>query len=164
MLTRRRFVQAAATGATVAAFPFIATGASDELARLMKASDLIYVTPIKSNGEESKCQAEVWFVNDETDMFICTETSTWRAYAPRIGLDRARVWVGDVGVWTRSDGKYKSLPQLDCKASLVEDKGEIDRVLELYGEKYTMEWVVWGRRFRNGLNDRSRTMLRYTPV
>jgi len=164
VLTRRRFFQAAGAGVSFAAFPFVAGGAADPLAEAMKSSGLIYVTPIKTNGEESKCQAEVWFVSDGKDMFICSETSSWRAYAPRIGLDTARIWVGDVGVWTRSDGKYKKLPRVDCKASYVEDKAEIERVLETYGNKYTMEWLVWGRRFRDGLGNGSRTMVRYTPA
>jgi hypothetical protein len=166
LFNRRHFLKL--TGGTLAllGLPGLVRAADNAsgLATAIRESDLIYLTPIKSNGEESQCQAEIWFAADGRDMFVVTGTDTWRARAPRMGLAKARVWVGDLGVWTGTDGKYKNLPNVDTDVSVIEDKQEQERVLELFGDKYTMEWLVWGRRFRNGLEDGSRTMLRYRPT
>lgn len=80
------------------------------------------------------------------------------------GLDRARLWVGDVGVWTDSDGAYRRLPSTMASASMITDPAEHERLLEVFGDKYSLEWIIWGRRFRNGLEDGSRVMIRYAPV
>lgn len=163
MLTRRRLLQVGGAALATAMLPLRSFAAND-LAKAMKESDLIYLTPIKSNGNESKCQAEIWFASDGMDMFVCTGTESWRARAPRQGLNRARVWVGDLGVWTGTNGKYKSLPKLETEVAIIDDKTEQARVLDLMGDKYSLYWLVWGPRFRSGLKDGSRTMLRYRPV
>lgn len=74
------------------------------------------------------------------------------------------IWVGDVGVWSDSDGAYRELPGATASVSLVEDPAEHKRLLEKFGDKYSLEWVLWGPRFRNGLADGSRVMLRYAPA
>ena len=135
-------------------------GLEDALAE----SDLIYVTPLHADGRESSCQAEVWFTADDGDAYVVTASDAWRARAVRNGLSRARVWVGDVGVWTRSDGAYRELPGMEARASLITDAEEHDRVLDLFGGKYRLEWAIWGPRFRNGLADGSRVMVRYQPA
>jgi hypothetical protein len=130
----------------------------------MKDSALIYLTPIKSDAQESKCQAEVWFAHDGVDMYVCTGVNTWRAKAAANGLNRARIWVGDLGEWKGTQGKYKTLPQLDAEATVVIDKSVEEKALQLLGDKYSLEWIVWGPRFRKGLSDGSRVMLRYRPL
>lgn len=124
-------------------------------------SELIYVTPIRSDGVESRCQAEVWFARDGLSLYVVTAHDAWRAEAVRQGLLRARIWVGNVGVWSRSDGAYRDLPAVDGTASLETDPLRHASVLALMGRKYTQEWSTWGPRFRDGLADGSRVMLRY---
>ncbi len=112
-MKRRSFL----SGATVLAGAALAPGlihAADE-------SPLIYLSPLKSNGELSRCQAEVWFVGATDNMFVVTDVSAWRAQAIRQGLSRTQVWVGDVGLWERSGGRYKNLPSVQAQGSLVDD-------------------------------------------
>lgn len=159
MITRRCYLTASASALALVASPLRAAtlpAAADE-------SDLIYITPLKSDGAESRCHAEVWFVRDGGDLVVVTAAGAWRAQAVRQGLKSARIWVGDVGVWDEQ-ARYKSLPSLEATASLDEDPAVQERVLGLYGNKYSLEWVVWGPRFRNGLADGSRVMVRYRPV
>lgn len=137
--------------------------AADGVTAALAESHLIYVSPLHADGRESTCQAEVWFVADAGDAFVVTASDAWRARAVRNGLSRARVWVGDVGVWSDSDGAYRELPGAEAQASLVTDAAEHARLLERFGDKYTLEWVIWGPRFRNGLADGSRVMIRYRP-
>jgi hypothetical protein len=162
MLTRRQVI--AGMGAMLAWLPMARAKAAQALARAMEDSALIYITPIQSSGKESQCQSEVWFAHDGIDMFVCTGTDTWRARAAKKGLNRARVWIGDLGVWTSTKGKYRKLPSVDTQVTVIDNKDEQARVLKLFGQKYTLQWVVWGRRFRAGLDDGSRTLLRYRPI
>lgn len=164
MLTRRRFIEGAASAVALLNLPLLARGDHHKLAEQLQQTNLIYLTPIRSNGKESRCQAEIWFAADGTDMYVCTATSSWRARAPRQGLTSARVWVGDLGTWRSTGGRYRNLPQVETDVAIIDDKAEQVRVLELFGRKYTAEWGTWGPRFKTGLDDGSRTMLRYRPV
>ena len=136
---------------------------ADALPELLAGTDLVYLTPLRSDGAESRCQAEVWFVAEGTDIWVVTATDAWRARAVRSGRTRARLWIGDLGVWTRAEGKYRELPSLDAEASLVTDAALHNHVLSLFGAKYPVSWVLWGPRFRKGLADGSRVMLCYKP-
>ena len=155
-LTRRSLIAAAAAVPAVTLLSRVSW--ADE------QSPLIYITPIKSNGEESACQAEVWYLGDGDNMYVVTDATAWRAKAVGLGLTSARIWVGDVGLWQKSDGKYKDLPQVNAGASLETDAAEHARLLELFGQKYTAEWAKWGPRFSNGLADGSRVMLKYSAA
>lgn len=127
-------------------------------------SSLVYLSPLRRNGQESTCHAEVWFAARGEDFYVVTSATAWRNEAIGKGLDRARVWLGDYGVWKGND-KFKSAPSYVAKASVVA-KGDpaIELSLEAFGEKYASGWGKWGPRFRNGLQDGSRVMLRYRPV
>ncbi|MEZ5557870.1 MAG: hypothetical protein R3E86_04905 [Pseudomonadales bacterium] len=181
LTTRRGFVRlalvAGALGllplpwrrAGAAALPAEQEGAADAgleqtLAAALDTSDLVYLTPLRSDGEESRCHAEVWFVHVDGAVFVVTASDAWRAEAVRRGLERARIWVGDLGVWTRIGDRYRALPALEASAALVSDAAERERVLEACGSKYRLSWLVWGPRFRNGLADGTRVMLRYRPL
>jgi hypothetical protein len=160
-LDRRNFLKATtAIGFTGLFSPALADSIQDGL----KNSDLVYLTTIKSNGQESKCQAEIWFVYDGAHIYVCTDTDGWRAQALDLGLNMTRVWVGDLGRWQRTKGKYKELPSLMAKCSIESDETEHKRVLDLFSDKYDLSWLAWGPRFRKGLANGSRTMLKYQPV
>ena len=128
-------------------------------------SSLIYLTPLQSNGAESSCQAEIWFAAVEGDFYVVTEADAWRSQAIGKGLTRTRIWVGDVGMWKDSDGAYKSLPMLEASAAQETDTAVQEKVLEAMGGKYSGDgWDRWGPRFRTGLAEGSRVMLRYSPA
>ena len=127
-------------------------------------SPLIYISPLKSDGTVSRCQAEVWFFGDGDSDYVVTRSTAWRAEAVRKGLTQAKIWVGDVGLWQRSNGKYKDLPSHFATVSFVTDAAEHTRLLEGFGAKYSSEWGKWGPRFRNGLADGSRVMLKYSKA
>lgn len=159
MLTRRAVLGA---GAALLTAPLCRAAKSSEGA--LYDSALVYITPLHASGKESTCHAEVWFVYFEGAIYVVTASDAWRARAVRAGLDRARLWVGEFGVWTRSDGAYRSAPQIEARAELPDDALLQTRVLAEFGKKYSREWQVWGPRFRNGLADGSRVMIRYRPI
>ena len=162
--TRRVLLQLAGSALAVAALPVRGAAVSEAARQALVESELVYITPLKRDGAESRCHAEVWFAYDGKDVFVVTASTAWRSRAIAQGLDRARLWVGEYGNWQKADGKYRQAPELVAFGSAVTDAGEQQRVLELLGDKYRLEWIVWGPRFKNGLADASRTMLRYSPV
>jgi len=161
-VNRRNFVRNATLG--VAASSLLPSLLVSQQVWAQSESRLIYISPMKSNGDLSRCQAEVWYVGDASDFVVVTGDKAWRARAVANGLTKAQVWVGDVGVWKKSDGRYKELPAQTMNASLENDSGAHARVLEIFSRKYASAWSTWGPRFENSLADGSRVMLRYTPV
>ena len=128
----------------------------------LNTSRLVYLTPIQSNGDESRCKAEIWFAHEAGNVYVVTPPDAWRAEAVRKGLVRARIWVGDFGVWTQSDGAFRDAPEFMATASIETDSDVHARVLEAMGGKYAdTGWSRWGPRFHEGLVDGSRVMIRY---
>ena len=165
MITRRHLVTACGGALALSALPISLIGSQAlSLKQAIESSDLIYLTAIRSDGSESSCQAEVWFVPNGPDLFIVSATNSWRVRAVKKGLNKARIWVGDLGQWRGTEGKYKSLPGLDALATEVTDAAEHEQILDQFGSKYPLGWVVYGSRFREGLADGTRTMVRYRPT
>ena len=161
MLSRRRIVIGASLTPILPLFGEI----TDPTKEALSASRLIYLTPIKSDGSESKCKGEIWFSYDgDSHVYVVTQYEAWRANAIRQGLTSARIWVGEFGVWTRAGDSYRSAPELMLEGAIEDDPSAQDKVLTTMGTKYTDEWGVWGPRFREGLRDDSRVMLRYKIV
>ncbi|MCH7709630.1 MAG: hypothetical protein IH884_14170 [Myxococcales bacterium] len=129
-------------------------------------SKLVYISPLKSNGNESACHAEVWFGWLDGSVVINTSPDRWKARAVKQGLERARIWVGDFGPWKQMLGKnekFRQGPQFDAKVEIVKDDALIDRLLKQYDEKYPEKIVSWRDKMRNGYFDGSRVLIRYTP-
>ena len=130
-------------------------------AAALAQTDLIYLTPMRSNGKESRCQAEVWFVHEGTRIWVVTDARTWRARAIASNLRSARIWVGDVGPWSKSQRRYRGLPNVMAHGQRVTGKEQHELALKRFGSKYSGEWLLWGPRFRSGLASGARVLLQY---
>ena len=124
-------------------------------------SQLIYLTPVVSGGRESACHGEVWFVHHQKEIFVITQSDTWRAVAVRRGFKRAKIWIGEFGVWKRADDRYRSAPYLEIEGRFESDTALHSELLAKFGRKYASGWDSWGPRFRDGLANGDRVMLRY---
>jgi hypothetical protein len=162
-ITRRELLIA---GAATALLPRLARASALEGAAraALGTSPLVYVTALKRDGSESHCHAEVWFVRDGDSALVVTGADRWRAVAIGRGLTRARLWVGDHGVWSPSEKSYQASPSFLAEASLEKAPAQHDHALTLFGSKYTKEWGSWGPRFKNGLADGSRVLIRYRAI
>ncbi len=134
------------------------------LKQAIASSPLVYISPLKRDGSESTCQGEVWFVTDGDDLLVVTNPERWRAACIGQGLDRARLWVGDYGLWKRAKGRYKEAPSTVARASLEGSEAVHAEALGRFGQKYSDEWGKWGPRFEKGLASGERVMIRYSPV
>ncbi len=134
------------------------------LGAAIRKSPLVYVTPLRSSGSESRCHAEVWFVADGADLLVVTTSERWRAAAIARGLGTARLWVGDYGVWKKAEGRYREAPSCVAQARLDPDPVVHARALQAFGSKYAASgWAKWEQRFKDGLASGERVMIRYTP-
>jgi hypothetical protein len=163
---RRRFMQAGALAAASLLWPLRGSAAESEdpLAAAIAKSQLVYISPLRSSGAESACHGEVWFVADGKDVLVVTNPERWRAAAIASGLDQARLWVGDHGVWTRSAGRFKASPTFVAHATLEPDSRTHALALESFGQKYSAGWEKWGPRFESGLASGERVLIRYAPT
>ena len=164
MTTRRNLLVGMALVPSIPLFArrSLAADESSAVADALASSPLVYITPIKSNGEESRCKAEIWFANHEGNVYVVTPPDAWRAEAVGKGLTKARLWVGDFGVWKSADGAFRQAPELMASAAIETDAEMHAQVLARMGDKYAdTGWGTWGERFKNGLVDGSRVMIRY---
>ena len=168
MTNRRRILEVAAIGFGMAALApmrrAFAEAAPDALTKALDKSEVLYMTPIKSNGQESKCHAEVWFAHVNGAIYVCSEATTWRARAVQKGLTKARVWVGDYGPWKKANDAFKKAPTADVTASLVMAADKQAPVLDAMGDKYKASWLRWGPEFRDGLKSGKRVLIEYRMV
>ncbi len=161
----RRTLLKTTLGASLALPLFrISVLAAEDWRQAAATSPLIYLTPLKSDGAESQCKAEIWFALHDQALHVVTSASAWRSQAIARGLTGARIWIGDVGQWKKSDGAYRKLLQVETRARVESDPKAQAAVLAVMSEKYADGWDRWGPRFDKGLADGSRVMLRYDPI
>ena len=142
-------------------------GLSAETLRALEKSGFAYISPLRSDGGESTCHGEVWFAWLDGGVVVTTGETTWKARSLKRGLDRARIWVGDHGVWKRALGRnedFRKAPSFEAKAAFLKDDAMIDRLLKVFDAKYPDEIGEWRDRMRDGFVDGSRVLIRYTPV
>ena len=176
MTSRRTFLAAATTTLTTAAAALTVGGLlplsraamaatatqRTALDAALQSSDLVYLTPLHKNGKESRCHAEVWFVQKSGVVYVVTANNAWRAKALGRGLQRAQLWVGDFGNWKSAGDRFRTAPGFMATGTRITDQKEIASVLDLYSNKYRIQWLLWSSKFHNGLRDGTRVMLRYT--
>ena len=103
-------------------------------------------------------------MRDGNDLFVVTQSDAWRARAISTGQDLAKIWVGDVGVWTRNP-EYVELPSLMARASLVTDPADcMPACSRGSGPSTRTSGRCGGRGGSNGPADGSRVLIRYQPV
>ena len=140
---------------------------ADALVRALNTSPYVYVSPLKGDGSESACHAEVWFAWLDGAAVTIVASDRWKAKAVAKGLDRARIWVGDHGRWKGLLGRnesFRGAPSFEAHATAVRDDALLDHLLAAYGRKYPEEIENWRDRMRSGHADGSRVLIRYVPL
>ncbi len=146
--------------------PVVALARVAQLESALASSLFVYVSPLRSDGNESRCHAEVWYGWLDGAVVLITGRDRWKARAVARGLDRARIWVGDYGRWKRlvgHDQSFRKGPSFLARAERVRDTAVLERLLAIYDEKYPEEIGSWRDRMRHGYADGSRVLIRYRP-
>lgn len=180
-LTRRRFTNALAWS-TLGSVPLAAATSlvaaprhcrATEATRpapeqLLEESPFVYVSPLRRDGSESTCHAELWYAWLDEAVVVIVASDRWKATAVSRGLDRARIWVGDHGVWKTWYGgrneAFREAPTFVGRGERVKDPALLDRLLARYEAKYPDEIADWRDVMREGYANGSRALIRYTPI
>ena len=177
MINRRTFLKRSAVGAVgvagFASLPLHARADSDSadaktsLTEALRESPYVYISPLKSNGDESACHAEVWYAWIDGAVVVTVAADRWKARSVDQGLDRARIWVGDHGRWKGLLGRnedFRTAPVFEARAEKLWDAELLDRLLVQYDRKYPDSISRWRDRMKTGNADRSRVLIRYEPI
>ncbi len=172
MMDRRTFLGASLALVSTSAVSVFARAdghglVSPELERTLATSPFVYVSPLRADGRESTCHAEVWYAWIDGAVVMVVASDRWKANAIRRGLDTARVWVGDYGRWKRMMSRNEEFlqgPSFDARGSLSEDASLLEELIAAYGKKYPDEIGKWAPRFRKGVNEGTSVLVRYEPT
>ena len=133
---------------------------SDRLS--FERSRYVYISPLRSNGGESRCHGEVWFAWIDDNIIVTSRTETWKVRSVRRGLDQARIWVGDYGRWKKGKNEsFRGGSRFDTRSALIEDPILLSQTLALFANKYPKEFPKWKDRMETGHRDGTRVLLRY---
>lgn len=174
-IDRRSFLKRGAAGAVagLAALPLRSWAEAKPalskpvLETALRESAYVYVSPLKSNGDESECHGEVWYAWLDGAVVVTVPTDRWKSRSIDRGLDRARIWVGDHGRWKGLTGRneaFREAPFFDARAEKLWDEALLDRLLAEYDRKYPDSIGRWRDRMKSGNADRSRVLIRYEPI
>lgn len=167
-LTRRELVWLGASAALALAWPVRARAALPaDVTALLERSGFVYVSPLRSDGGESRCHGEVWYGWLDGRVVLITAKTGWKARALASGLGRARIWVGDhgrVGRVLGSGDAYRKAPSFEAAAARSEDAAVLERLMTVYRRKYPSEIASWEPRMREGFASGERVLIAYTPA
>lgn len=133
---------------------------------LLTSSPYVYISPLKMDGEESRCHGEVWYAWIDGAVVVTVASDRWKARALKRGLHGARIWVGDHGRWKgvlTSNEAFREAPSFGAQAEIVTDEQVLEQLLAVYDQKYPKEIGRWRDRMRSGYHDGSRVLIRYVP-
>ena len=133
----------------------------------LESSPFVYVSPLRRDGQESKCHGEVWFAWLDGTVVLTTSRTSWKARSLARGDERARLWVGSYGRWKRMLGAsdaFRAGPSFDARVAESKDAALLDRLMEVYEKKYASEFPSWRDRMRSGHASGERVLLRYAPL
>jgi hypothetical protein len=122
-----------------------------EVVRALEQSPYVYIATERKDGSFSP-PAEIWFMWDQGAVWMASPVTSWRAKRIRAGRPKARIFVG------KRDG-----PMLTATGTFVRDPAAYDRLYATFAKKYPDGWSRYEAKFREGLKDGSRVLMRYVP-
>ena len=138
--------------ATLLAAPFAGAELTPDTIRRLESSPYVYVATQRKDGSFGTA-AEIWFMYDQGAIWMASPITAWRVKRIRAGRPAARIAVG------KKDG-----PSFMATGSFVRDPGAYERLYATFAKKYPDGWPKYAERFRDGLKDGSRVLMRYQPA
>ncbi len=154
-MVERRFGMACWLVLVALALPGAPAHAADlgpEITRALESSTYVYIATQRKDGGFG-APAEIWFMYDQGSVWVASPATTWRVKRIRAGRSAARIAVGT------KDG-----PRFDATGELVRDPAAYERLYATFAKKYPDGWPKFEARFRDGLQDGSRVLIRYRPL
>ena len=152
---RRREMLKIITIATAIAIGWSGLSAASELPAAVKdqlaTSKYVYIASQRKHGDFGK-PAEIWFMYHDGAVWVGTPPTSWRVKRIKRHRPNAKIAVG------KPDG-----PSFEAVGSIVKDSKVADRMFETYAKKYPDRWPGYAERFRTGMKDGSRVLVKYVP-
>jgi hypothetical protein len=149
-----RTVSTAAAFALTAVLAATAAGATELPAATreqLASSTYVYIATQRKDGSFGK-PAEIWFMYHDGAVWVGTPPTTWRVKRIKHRRPNAKIAVG------KPDG-----PSFDAVGSIVKDAKVADLLFATYAKKYPERWPGYAERFKNGMKDGSRVLVKYVP-
>jgi hypothetical protein len=125
---------------------------SPELQKALDSSKYVYIQSSRKDGKLSK-PAEIWFMPYNGAVWVASPPTTYRVKRIKAGQTQAKIAVG------KADG-----PSFNAKGSIVTDPAVNKALFETFAKKYTNEWKSLEQKFRDGLANGSRVLIKYEPA
>ncbi len=133
----------------------IAAGAqaalSPDLEKALASSTYVYISSTRKDGSLSK-PAEIWFMYHDGAVYVASPPTTWRVRRIKGGRPQAKIAVGT-----------PTGPSFTATGTIVTDPTLYPVLFETFAKKYPDGWPNHEDKFRSGLKDGSRVLIKYTP-
>jgi hypothetical protein len=117
----------------------------------LASATYVYIATQRKDGSFGK-PAEIWFMWHEGAVWVGTPPTTWRVKRIKHKRPNAKIAVG------KADG-----PSFEAVGSIVKDTKIADLLCETYAKKYPDRWPGYAEKFKQGLKDGSRVLVKYVP-
>jgi len=117
----------------------------------LASSTYVYISTQRKDGSFGK-PAEIWYMWHDGAVWVGTPPTTWRVKRITHHRPNAKIAVG------KPDG-----PSFDAVGSVVKDDKVAAKLFETYAKKYPDRWPGYEEKFRTGMKDGSRVLVRYVP-
>jgi hypothetical protein len=117
----------------------------------LASAKYVYIATQRKDGSFGK-PAEIWFMWHDGAVWVGTPPTTWRVKRIKHKRPNAKIAVG------KADG-----PSFEAVGSIVKDAKVADLLRETYAKKYPDRWPGFAEKFKEGLKDGSRVLVKYVP-
>lgn len=156
-MKRRNFLQNLLASASITTLPTL--GYVNAANHSSNVGRLVCLSPSHRVGALSQCQASVWYVQLERDIYVCMGTGSSHVQAALKGSRHTKLSFTDSEPLL-SDSEHDLL-SIDAMATIETDQRKIKAVLMEFSQKYHEEWHKHSDVYKNGLAKGLRTLLRY---
>jgi len=117
----------------------------------LASATYVYIATQRKDGSFGK-PAEIWFMYHDGAVWVGTPPTTWRVKRIKHHRPTAKIAVG------KPDG-----PSFAAVGSIVTDPKVADLLFETYAKKYPDRWPGYAQKFKDGIKDGSRVLVKYVP-
>ncbi len=143
-------------GMALALIAFGVRAAAAELPQSTKEalanSKYVYIATTRKDGHLGK-PAEIWFLYHNGAVYVASPPTAWRVRRIKAGRTQAKISVG------KPDG-----PSFMATGAIVNEPDVLPVMFESYAKKYPDGWPKFEEKFRTGLKDGGRVLIKYTPA
>ncbi len=153
-MRKLRFVIALASAVVLAAMLSSSVVAGELPANVkteLANSKYVYIATTHKDGKLGK-PAEIWFLYHNGAVYVASPPTTWRVRRIKAGRTQAKISVG------KPDG-----PSFMAAGAIVNEPDVYPILFDTYAKKYPDGWKSFEDKFRTGLKDGSRVLIKLTP-